>query len=216
MNNEQPVQLDPSSAFLNRMDMANNPNPAPAPKKKLPMGALIGIIVGAVALIGGVVTFFIINSNSKPQPTTSPTTVVPDEPEEDELPEEVVQRNTLRANDLTLLLTALNNYQSNNRGSLPGDWAGMIRTYIPQGLKDSATGEDYVFKDICNFSESEKCKVDIDALTWEENKHEIYVFLNAACKGSTKEDMIVSNTGKRKVAMFTILEGSKNFLCVMN
>ncbi|MDO4967322.1 MAG: hypothetical protein Q4E70_00965 [Candidatus Saccharibacteria bacterium] len=218
MDNQQPVQpMQPSSDFLNRMDMANGINVEPEkPRKKLSLPIIIGIIVGVVAIVGGIVAVVMISSNSNVQPTVTATTTYPDEPEEDELSEEIIQRNTLRANDLAPLLTALNNYQANNRGELPGDWAGMIRTYIPEGLKDSATGEAYVIADFCNFSESNKCNVNIDELTWEENQHEIYVFLNAACKGNTKEDVIVSHTGKKKAAMFAILEGSKNFLCVNN
>lgn len=219
MNNEQqPVQLvQPSSDFLNRMDMANNPNLAPEKPKKISKGLIVGIIIGVIAVVGGVVAvIMMMNSGSNTQPTvTATTTEWPDEPEEEELSEEVVQRNELRANDLVPLLTALNSYQANNRGALPSDWAKVVQA-VPEGLKDTATGEAYYIADLCNFSEADNCKVDIDTLTWEQDKHKIFVFLNAACKGNTKEDMIVSHTGKRKAAMFTILEGSKNFLCVNN
>ena len=218
MDNQTIVPPNPSSDFLNRMDMANNPNPTPEPpKKKLSKPAIIGIILGAIALIGIIVAVTIIlNSNqAQPSPTIS-VTEYPDDDEE-ELDEEVIERNELRKNDLAPLITATLDFQNSNNGALPGDyvsqWKWLLNTYIPDGLKDMATGESYEIKEVCKFSES--C-IELSELTWEENAHEIYIYLNAACKGDTKDNLIVSFTGRNKAAIFTILEGSKTFLCSNN
>src|SRR5450759_4736012 len=40
------------------------------------------------------------------------------------------QRDTQRKNDLSRLNTALSSYQSNNRGSLPTDWAAFVNGYV--------------------------------------------------------------------------------------
>ena len=221
MNNEQqpipPVQPAPqTSDFLNRMDMASGNIAPEKPKKKLSMPIIIGIVVGVIAIVGVIVAVIMMNSSSTPQPTATVTTTWPDEPEEEELSEEVIERNKLRANDLVSLAKALDQYQLKNSDAVPVEveqWEWMIRTYIPEGLKDLATGEPYRVVEICKFGEA--C-TDLNSMTWENNQHQVYVMLNAACNGNTKESLLVSYTGKRKAAMFTILEGSQTFLCVNN
>lgn len=213
----QPMQPQSSNDFLNRMDMATNPNLNPDQPKKKSKGLIIGIIVGIVVLIGAAVAAVIILTSNKAEETktATPTEITPtDEPDDDELPEDVVARNELRKDDLAPLKTATLDYKKTHNNAILGDevrqWEWLVKNYIPEGLKDAATDESYTIKAVCKFSES--C-VDLDTLDWEENQHEIYIYLNAACKGETKDNLLVSYTGKNGAAMFTILEGSKTFLC---
>lgn len=219
MDNQQPIQtMPPTNDFLNRMDMANGVNTQPEPpKKKFSTPLLIGIIVGVVAIIGVVVAVIMMNSNSNTQPTVTATTTEWPDDLGVELSEEIIARNEIRVNDLAPLKNALEQYQLNNGDAVPSEleqWEWMIRTYIPNGLKDMATGENYTVAEICKFGEV--CGANIDNMTWEMNQHKVYVMLNSACKGETKDDLLVSYTGKRKAAMFAILEGSQSFLCVSN
>ena len=59
------------------------------------------------------------------------------------------QRDTQRKNDITRALTAVRNYQSNNRGKIPsGDWDKTFReTYLRVNGEDfkDPDGSDYVF-----------------------------------------------------------------------
>lgn len=205
----------PQSEFLNKMDVIHGTNAQPE-KKGLSKGVIIGIIVGVLVVIGAVATVLILNMNQpKPKPS-NPTPVSPVEPE-DELDEEAKKRNILRANDMLFLANATNSFQANNRGELPGEdpkaWEWVIARYIEGGkLLDGATGEPYRVSKVCKFSEP--C-VDIENLTWETNHNEIYILINADCKGNTKADVTVSSTAKRRAAIFTIVEGD-TFICATN
>ena len=42
------------------------------------------------------------------------------------------QRDTQRKNDLSRTLTAVQSYQSNNRGQLPTDWGRLVNSYLKQ------------------------------------------------------------------------------------
>ena len=208
----------PTNDFLSRMDAMNHPAPV-GPEKKKSKGLIIGIVVGVLAVIGGVVgVIMMMNSGKDNKPT--PTTVLPTEyPDEPEVDEEMEARNKKRANDLVPLGVAVQTYQAEPEaeGQLPGlktaEWEAVIARYTTDGvLKDGATGEIYKMGAVCKFGES--C-VDISTLTWENNKHEIYALYNADCKGSTKENVIVSSTRLRRVAIFAIVEGDQ-FICATN
>ena len=209
--------MPPVDNFLSRMDAASNP-PAPVEpeKKKMSKGMLIGIIVGVVAVVGIVATFIILSTSGKPKATPTVTTSYSPEPEIDP---EVEERNALRADDLKVLGEAVKKYQAveESEGQLPGsdlsEWDNLIAYYTPDGVvKDGATGEPYVMGAVCKFGQD--C-VDISALTWEENAHQIYVLYNADCKGTTKENVIVSSTRLRRAAIFAIVEGEQ-FICATN
>lgn len=214
--NQQPV-MPPTNDFLSRMDMANMPAQPEPEKKGLSRGAIIGIIVGVVALIGVVVGIVIAVNSGKPESTPTPTPTVTPEPEP-EIDEEMEARNKLRASDLLAVKTAVNSYQAEKEanGQLPGpdvdEWTGMIYRYNPTGVVDGADGTLYTVGAVCKFGET--C-VDISSLSWETNKHQIFALYNADCKGDTKENVIVSSTRKRRVAIFAIIEGDK-FICTTN
>ncbi|MEK7621366.1 MAG: prepilin-type N-terminal cleavage/methylation domain-containing protein, partial [Patescibacteria group bacterium] len=61
------------------------------------------------------------------------------------------QRDTQRKDDIGRTLTAVNNYQSNNRGKLPAvqtDWDDFGIKYLntdDDEFQDPSEGEDYVF-----------------------------------------------------------------------
>ena len=195
--------------------MANQPETPEKQPKKLSKGVIIGIIVGVVAVIGIVVAVIMMNSSSKPTTTNTATTTTtyPDEPGIDP---EVEARNKLRANDLAVVAEAVKKYQAESETELPGpnveEWQMMINRYIPEGVKDGATGETYSVGAVCKFGES--C-VDTMNLTYEANKNQIFALYNADCKGKTKENVIVSSTRKRRVAIFAIVEGEQ-FICTTN
>lgn len=219
MDNQQQPVVPPTNDFLSRMDMANMP-PAPVePEKKgLSKGMIIGIVVGALAIIGIIIGVIIAISSNKNEPTPTVTTTYPEEPEEPEIDEEMEARNKLRQNDLAVLKTAVNAYQATPEanGQLPGpevaNWNGLIYRFIPEGIKDSADGSFYTMGAVCKFGET--C-VDISSLSWETNKHQIFALYNADCKGKTKENVIVSSTRLRRVAIFAVIEGDE-FICTTN
>lgn len=220
MDNQQtPQPMSPTNDFLSRMDMANMPAQPQEPEKKgLSKGMIIGIIIGVVAVIGIIVGIIIAVNSGKSEPTPTVTSSFPDEPDEPEIDEEMQARNKLRANDLLPIKAAVNTYQAlpESDGQLPGpdvvEWTKFMQYYIPEGVRDSADGEYYTVGEVCRFSET--C-IDITSLTWEQNKHKVYVYYNADCNGKTKENVIVSSTRKRRMAAFAIIEGDE-FICVTN
>ena len=211
---QQPV-MQPTNEFLMRMDAANAP--VQEPEKKGPSkGLIIGIAIAVVAVIGIIVGVVMMNSGK----TTTPTTTVTYTEPEPEIDEEMEARNALRKNDLVVLGEAVKRYQAEKDadGQLPGQenssWNIMISQFVPGGVvKDSADGETYTMGKVCKFSEA-NC-MDISSLSWEENKHQIYVMYNADCKGTTKDNVIVSSTRKRHAAIFAIIEGDQ-FICATN
>ena len=218
MDNQQQPVMPPTNDFLSRMDRADLAQmPAEPEKKGLSKGAIIGIAVGAVALIGvGVAMVMMLTGGS--QDDVVVTGQYPDGPDEPEEDEEISERNKQRADDLLVVKKAVNAYQASKEagGQLPGpeveEWEAMIKRFIPDGVKDGADGESYTVGAVCKFGET--C-VDISSLSWEENKHQIFALYNADCKGKTKENVIVSSTRLRRVAIFSIVEGDE-FICTTN
>lgn len=199
--------------------MANMPAQPEEPEKKgLSKGAIIGIVVGALAVIGIIVGVIVMMNSGKTEPTQTQTTTFPDEPDEPEIDEEMQARNKLRANDLAPVKAAVNTYQSakESDGQLPGpdvkEWTTMIKLYAPSPVVDGSDGTAYTMGAVCKFGET--C-VDVSSLSWEKNKHQIFALYNADCKGKTKENVIVSSTRKRRVAIFAIIEGDE-FICTTN
>lgn len=215
-NQQQQPVMPPANDFLSRMDRVENPVVAPVePKKKLSQGMLIGIIVGAVALVGIIIAVIIALTSSKPE--TKPTSTATYDPVP-EIDEEMEARNKLRASDLAVLSSAVKTYQSAKEanGQLPGpdkeEWEQLLRIYVPQGIYDGADDEPYTIGAVCKFGDD--C-VDISSLTWENDAHKIFALYNADCKGKTKENVIVSSTRLRRVAIFAIIEGDQ-FICTTN
>jgi prepilin-type N-terminal cleavage/methylation domain-containing protein len=106
------------------------------------------------------------------------------------------QRDTQRKNDLSRAVTAVQNYQSNNRNSLPdpddAGWATLAEDYLRTDndvFADPAEG-DYVFS----------YKTDLETPTALSST--IFVHGNAACDGEK-----VVSAGDNKVAFSMKLEG---------
>lgn len=196
--------------------MANMP-PAPTePKKKLSTTMIVCIVVGALAVIGIIVGVIMMMNPGETKPTA---TVAPiDYPDEPEVDEEIAKRNKLRAHDLDVVKEAVNAYQATKEanGQLPGpevdEWTAMLKRFAPEGVIDGYDDSMYTVGAVCKFGE--EC-VDISSLSWEENKHQIYVLYNADCKGKNKENVIVSSTRLRRVAIFAIIENDE-FICTTN
>jgi hypothetical protein len=216
---QQPV-MPPANDFLSRMDMATMPQPTEPEKKGLSKNAIIGIVAGVIVLIGAVIGIVMMISPQKAEPTLpSNPEQGDDDPEGPDVNEELEARNKLRADDLLAVKQAVNAYQAAPAadGQLPGpeveEWEWMIKNYSPNGVvKDGADDSIYTVGAVCKFGES--C-VDISSLTWENDKHKIFALYNADCKGKTKENVIVSSTRKRRVAIFAIIENDE-FICTTN
>ena len=145
------------------------------------------------------------------------------------------QRDTQRRSDFSEFLTQVSNYQSNNRGRLPGtkqDWENFIATYLrpaDNGCYRSQTSTKYTnnsngsgsactpttFLDPIGepyYIESVTEKADVaakgkQALNWNTDKYKIYVYMNATCDG---ENAVLSDGG-RNVAIRTKLEGGGTY-----
>lgn len=212
-NQQQQPVMPPTNDFLSRMDV-NIPNQE-EPKKKLSTAAIIGIVVGAIALIGGGVFLFISLNKQEPAPV-KPTISYPTGTEPD-IDEEMAKRNEQREKDLLPVRNAVNIFQaSQSDNQLPAPtvaaWNWLILNYISGGVVDSVDGEKYTVGGVCKFGEP--C-VDISNITWENNKHQIFALYNADCKGKTKDNVIVSSTRTRRVAIFAVIEGDE-FICTTN
>lgn len=119
------------------------------------------------------------------------------------------QRDTQRKNDLSRLQTAVNNYQSNNRGQLPGaaspstaDWTAFASSYLRVGgdTFDDPTRGPYSF----NLTNSDP--------TYGTDSAVITVSPNSTCNG---EQLASAGSGNRKVAVRIKLEGG-GIACVNN
>lgn len=100
------------------------------------------------------------------------------------------QRDTQRKNDMSRVQTAIQNYQSNNRGRLPTFDNGFISSYLTAG-GDTFTdpdGTNYDFKQSSN------------PTTFD---HHVYYTIGAICNGEDVE----TGKGGQKVAIQYKLEG---------
>ena len=119
------------------------------------------------------------------------------------------QADSQRKDDIARLLSAIKNYQTNNRGALPTDWtqtSELVNKYLPDNFKDP-DGENYVLvAEDCQKDTSGNCKQTEDLETNEEhafpNGHIMYVMKGATC-GDTLPKKAANN---RKVAVVYKLE----------
>ncbi len=213
--------------------------PAEKPKKDNKSIIILVVILVVIAVIFGV--FFAItnngNSASKTTTTTTVTTTTTasqkdDEPEEDDDDKNAQIMNTQMQNDLSRVITALNNYQANNRGAIPTiaisngsesekdkqkTWQYFIDTYLDtdaDGKKvEEPFSEKYEVK-VCNFYEG-TCKKPSD-LTWAKDKNVVHIATRAVCENG---EVVVSN-GARHVAVYTIKKPystmTDKFICMNN
>ena len=213
---KQPQNEQNRSDFLNKMDALSDS--AAKSKKKLSKGVIVGIVGVLVLLFTGVV-IFIMMSAKKPSPKPKPNTSVDQEtPQATDLDPEIEARNKYRETDLVVLAEAVKKYQSEKgvNGQLPGanvkEWKELIKKYIPDGIHDGADETLYEMNEVCKFGEN--CS-DFTKLNWTDNKHQIFAVYNAECKGNTKDDVVVSTTRQRRVAIFMVVEGDR-FVCTAN
>ncbi len=118
------------------------------------------------------------------------------------------QRDTQRKNDLSRAQTAINSYQSNNRGAVPEsqtDWNRLKTDYL-QVNNDTFTdpsGEDYTFDDL---AVSQTVPNEFAAA-----QNKMYYTGNATCGN----DGAATAAGARKVVLRMRLEGG-GVACVNN
>ena len=120
------------------------------------------------------------------------------------------QRDTQRKNDLGRASTALNSYQSNNRGGIPADqagWTGFLGNYLTVGtdkFADPSFG-DYAF--VYKGAATATSPTPTDTVA---TSGEIWVYDHATCDGES----VVPSSAK-KVALAEKLEGG-GIYCVNN
>ena len=116
-----------------------------------------------------------------------------------------VQRDTQRRDQMAKILTKIKDYQTNNRGALPSNWAEFYSAYLP-GLEDPLGGGYELKKVDCgtNYAGGEctnNVLTNIDSATFS-GERTMYVIEQATCNG---EKVIRSNQA-RKVALLYKLE----------
>ncbi len=104
------------------------------------------------------------------------------------------QRDTQRKQDLSRTITAINNYQSNNRGQLPSNWATFISNYL------TVNGDTFVDPSGTNYAISTTGTV---PSTFNSASPTIYATTNATCNGEN----ITTGQGSNKIALQMKLEG---------
>lgn len=116
------------------------------------------------------------------------------------------QRDTQRRNDLSRVQTAVQSYQTNNRGNLPpaSDWNSTFKTRYLQSGGDvfrDPNGTDYTLTTAALSSNA----------TFSESPRNIHITTGAVCG----TDGATTSAGARKVAVRTVLEGG-GIACVNN
>lgn len=135
------------------------------------------------------------------------------------------QRDTQRRDDMARFMSQLQQYQANNRNKVPTvaltSWddttnkKGFIQQYL-NASGDTFTdpdGTDYKVASICVAASDSTCattsvgskKVPNATLTWDADKHNIYVYTNAKCDGEVAK--YVANA-PNQVAIRYKLEGA--------
>ncbi len=115
------------------------------------------------------------------------------------------QRDTQRKNDLSRVQSAINSFQTNNRGRVPG--SGDLSTFITQYMK--AGGDTFT-----DPSGSEYTITLASALTADPSSTNFYAisyYANAKCQGESR----VAGGGDNKVAVAISLEGG-GIYCLNN
>jgi prepilin-type N-terminal cleavage/methylation domain-containing protein len=105
------------------------------------------------------------------------------------------QRDTQRKQDLSRAITKINDYQSNNRGSLPSNWTTFTTNYLKVGgdtFTDPA-GEDYAFQ----------AGPINQGQAFNSAQPNIYYTTRAVCNGES----LTTGQGANKVALQMKLEG---------
>ena len=109
------------------------------------------------------------------------------------------QRDTQRKNDLSRTLTAVQSYQSNNRGQLPTDWGSFVNSYL------KLDGDQYKDPDGSSYVLWEYT-IAAGKPTYRTNSvgnSVIFLYKNAKCDGEN----IVAGDGSNRIAFAMFLEG---------
>ena len=119
------------------------------------------------------------------------------------------QRDTQRKNDIGRVLTALQSYQSNNRGSIPTSWASQLITPYLRLDGDTFTDPSGI-----NYNLWPRTVADgkpTQRINGAGDNSIIFYYLNSKCDGEN----IVAADGANKVAFAALLEGG-GIYCVNN
>ena len=119
------------------------------------------------------------------------------------------QRDTQRKNDIGRVLTALQSYQSNNRGSIPTSWESQLTTPYLRLDGDTFTDPSGI-----NYRLSSRTVADgkpTRRINSAGDISMIFYYLNSKCDGEN----IVAADGANKVAFAALLEGG-GIYCVNN
>ena len=119
------------------------------------------------------------------------------------------QRDTQRKNDIGRFLTALQSYQSNNRGSIPTSWSSQLITPYLRLDGDTFTDPSGI-----NYRLSSRTVADgkpARRINSAGDDSLIFYYLNSKCDGEN----IVAADGANKVAFAALLEGG-GIYCVNN
>ena len=119
------------------------------------------------------------------------------------------QRDTQRKNDIGRVLTALQSYQSNNRGSIPTSWSSQLITPYLRLDGDTFTDPGGI-----NYRLTSRTVADgkpTRRINSAGDISMIFYYLNSKCDGEN----IVAADGANKVAFAALLEGG-GIYCVNN
>lgn len=188
-------------------------------KKKLSLEKILIIVIifFAVLLIGLIVANIIKNNSNKSNQTAESSSTEKKEKEEIDYSTEddaeadnsiaTKQFNNDLMFDVTKYISAVVQYQANNRGAIPttdDNWNSFHRNYLETELVNK-----YQFVH-CDH-ELGNCTLPT-ALSWAKDGGIIYTASHATCEGEN----IVYATGKRKLAVYTHLKGESNGINCQN
>ena len=118
-----------------------------------------------------------------------------------------IQRDSRRKDDISMFLSAVKDYQTNNRGALPSlteDWKTKVaEQYIENAFVDPDGTVYTVAANACGgtVNEGAECENTPNLLTMD---HTLHVFMQATCNG----EQAVKTSNPRKVAVMYRLEGA--------
>ena len=109
------------------------------------------------------------------------------------------QRDTQRKQDISRAMTKVNDYQSNNRGDLPSNWADFKVKYLTVGgdTFTDPSGGDYEFQSPVN------TVTDLSGSFSTDNQGKVFINTSTTCGSDGK----VVAAGSRKVSLRMYLEG---------
>ena len=196
--------------------------PSEKPKKDNKLVVILLSVVVLIAVIVGVIVVITDNNakkSSAPTNTTTTTTTTShsggnDDDDEDEDDANAQKINTEIDADVAHVVTALSQYQANNRGAIPTivinngneganetkTWDYFIANYVDSQNSDGTEKFSETYQiEVCNFYEG-TCKKPSD-LTWAQDKYVINIATKASCSVTGEVEM---NEGTRHVAVYAI------------